>query len=41
MVHKRHAFVGHMFSDGFTITDVSNPRQPHAVTIAAGRSTRC
>jgi hypothetical protein len=25
MVHKGHAFVGHMFSDGFTITDISDP----------------
>jgi hypothetical protein len=28
MVHNRHAFVGHMFSDGFTIIDVSDPPGP-------------
>ena len=28
MVHKGHAFVGHMFSDGFTIVDVGDPKQP-------------
>src|ERR1700730_12527378 len=31
MVHKGHAFVGHMFSDGFTVTDVRDPRQPRPV----------
>jgi len=31
MVHKGHAFVGHMFSDGFTITDISDPRRPRPV----------
>src|SRR5947209_19824752 len=31
MVHKGHAFVGHMFSDGFTIVDVRDPRQPRPV----------
>jgi hypothetical protein len=35
MVHKGHAFVGHMFSDGFTITDVSDPRQPRPVNFVA------
>ena len=35
MVHKGHAFVGHMFSDGFTITDVSDPRQPCPVNFVA------
>src|ERR1700726_3666608 len=32
MVHKGHAFVGHMFSDGFTVTDVRDPRQPRPVS---------
>jgi len=31
MVHKGHAFVGHMFSDGFTIVDVRDPKQPRPV----------
>jgi hypothetical protein len=35
MVHKGHAFVGHMFSDGFTITDVSDPRQPRPINFVA------
>ena len=41
MVHKGHAFVGHMFSDGFTITDVRDPRHPRPVNfIAAPPNTR-
>lgn len=35
MVHRGHAFVGHMFSDGFTITDVSDPRRPRPVNFVA------
>src|SRR5712691_1320009 len=35
MVHKGHAFVGHMFSDGFTVTDVGDPRQPRPVNFVA------
>jgi hypothetical protein len=35
MVHKGHAFVGHMFSDGITITDVSDPRRPRPVNFVA------
>src|SRR5437764_3969704 len=31
MVTKGHAFVGHMFSDGFTVTDVRDPRHPKPV----------
>src|SRR5579885_2351200 len=31
MVHKGHAFVGHMFSDGFTVVDVADPRNPRTV----------
>src|SRR5258708_21103727 len=35
MVTKGHAFVGHMFSDGFTVTDVRDPRQPKPVNFIA------
>jgi hypothetical protein len=35
MVHKGHAFVGHMFSDGFTIVDVRDPKQPRPVNFVA------
>src|SRR5579884_3011486 len=35
MVHKGHAFVGHMFSDGITITDVRDPRHPKVVNFIA------
>ncbi|MGE0314014.1 MAG: LVIVD repeat-containing protein [Lautropia sp.] len=31
MVNKRHAFVGHMFSKGFSVVDCSDPRSPRAV----------
>jgi hypothetical protein len=27
MVHNGHAYVGHMFSKGFSIIDVRNPRK--------------
>ena len=30
MVHKGHAFVGHMFSDGFTVVDVRRPAPARA-----------
>src|SRR5260370_1722619 len=41
MVHKGHAFVGHMFADGYTITDVSDPRRPRPVKfVAAPPNTR-
>src|ERR1700740_1401691 len=35
MVHKGYAFVGHMFSDGFTVTDVSDPRRPRPANFVA------
>src|SRR5439155_13652225 len=35
MVHKGHAFVGHMFSDGFTVTDVRDPKHPRPVNFIA------
>ena len=33
MVHKGHAFVGHMFSDGFTVRvfDITDPFSPREV----------
>ena len=31
MVNKGHAFVGHMFSKGFSIIDVRDPRDPKPV----------
>jgi hypothetical protein len=31
MVNKGHAFVGHMFSKGFTVIDVRDPRHPRPV----------
>ena len=40
MVNKGHAFVGHMFSKGFSVIDVSDPRKPSAVNyIAAPANT--
>src|SRR4030088_2398579 len=35
MVHKGHAFVGHMFSDGFTIVDVRDPGRARPVNFVA------
>lgn len=41
IVHKGHAFVGHMFSDGFTVVDVRDPRRPKTVAfVAAPKNTR-
>ena len=41
IVHKGHAFIGHMFSDGFTVVDVRDPRQPKtAAFVAAPKNTR-
>jgi hypothetical protein len=31
MVNKGHAFIGHMFSNGFSVVDVTNPREPKPV----------
>ncbi len=31
IVHRGFAYVGHMFSDGFSVLDVRNPRKPEAV----------
>ena len=35
MVHKGHAFIGHMFADGITSIDVSDPRHPKPVAFIA------
>jgi hypothetical protein len=35
MVHRGYAYIGHMFSKGFSIIDVRNPRQPRPVTYIA------
>jgi hypothetical protein len=32
IVHKGHAFIGHMFSDGFSVVDVRDPKNPKPVT---------
>ncbi len=31
MVHKGHAYIGHMFSNGVTVLDVSDPKHPRPV----------
>src|SRR5579871_1911241 len=31
MVHKGHAYIGHMFSNGVTVLDVSDPKRPRPV----------
>ena len=35
MVNKSHAFVGHIFSNGFSVIDVSDPRSPRPVNFVA------
>jgi hypothetical protein len=41
MVSRNHLYVGHMFSDGFTIMDVADPSQPKPVQfVAAPPNTR-
>ena len=41
MVHKGHAYIGHMFSDGFTVIDVRDPLKPNALAfVAAPPNTR-
>jgi len=41
IVHKGHAFVGHMFSDGFSVVDVRDPARPKpAAFVAAPKNTR-
>jgi hypothetical protein len=38
MVNKGHVFVGHMFSKGFSVIDVRDPRNPKPVTYVAAPS---
>src|SRR3974390_1495391 len=41
IVHKGYAFIGHMFSDGYSVVDVRNPCDPKTVTfVAAPKNTR-
>src|SRR5215467_14318868 len=41
ILHKGHAFIGHMFSDGYSVVDVRNPRQPRTVAfVTAPKNTR-
>src|SRR5262249_60869331 len=41
MVHRQHVYVGHMFSDGVTILDASDPRKLRKVGFfTAGTNTR-
>src|SRR6187399_1316435 len=35
MVHRGHAYVGHMFSKGFSIIDVRDPKHPRPVNYLA------
>ncbi len=35
MVNKGHAFIGHMFSKGFSVVDCSDPRDPKPVAYVA------
>lgn len=40
MINKGYAFIGHMFSKGFSIVDVRDPRNPKPVTyVAAPKNT--
>jgi hypothetical protein len=40
MVHRGHAYVGHMYSGGFSVIDVRDPRHPRPVRfVAAPRHT--
>src|ERR1700738_55823 len=40
MVHRGYAYVGHMFSKGFSVIDLRDPSRPRAVAyIAAPRNT--
>jgi hypothetical protein len=35
IVHNDHAYVGHMFSDGISVVNVANPREPRVVNFLA------
>ncbi len=41
ILHKGHAFIGHMFADGFSVVDVRDPLKPKTVAfVAAPKNTR-
>ena len=41
IVHKGHAFIGHMFADGFSVVDVRDPTKPKTIAfVAAPKNTR-
>ncbi len=41
IVHKGHAYIGHMFSDGFSVVDVRDAKNPKTVAfVAAPKNTR-
>ena len=41
ILHKGHAFIGHMFADGFSVVDVRDPKKPKTVAfVAAPKNTR-
>ena len=41
ILHKGHAFIGHMFSDGYSVVDVRDPLHPKTVAfVAAPKNTR-
>jgi len=41
IVHKGYAYIGHMFSDGFSVVDVRDPLHPKTVAfVAAPKNTR-
>src|SRR6202158_865876 len=41
IMHKGHAFIGHMFSDGFSVVGVRDPLHPKTVAfVAAPKNTR-
>jgi hypothetical protein len=35
MVHRGYAYIGHMFSKGFSVVDVRDPKRPRAVNYLA------
>jgi hypothetical protein len=41
IVHKGHAYIGHMFSDGFSVVDVRDAKNPKTIAfVAAPKNTR-
>ena len=41
ILHKGHAFIGHMFADGFSVVDVRDPKKPKTIAfVAAPKNTR-